>query len=74
MLRSVRERHGWYSSDTELTVADPGFPKRERVASYFLAIFPRKLHENERNWTEGGPSLLPTPPPPDPSMATFLFV
>ena len=43
---------GIYSS----TVADPEFPRgtiiaEVRVPTYYLAFFPRKLHENERNWT-----------------------
>ena len=32
--------------------ADPGFLRRGSP-TYYLAKFPRKLHENEENWTGG---------------------
>ena len=40
------------------SLADPGFPGRGGTNPrgvtpiYYLTIFCRKLHENERNWTE----------------------
>ena len=48
-------------------VADPRFPRRGPQAlilganTYYLArFFPEKLHENERNWTDGkGVSMAP---------------
>ena len=34
------------------------------VTKLFLAVFPRKLHENERNWTGDGGSVPGAYPPP----------
>ena len=57
-------------------VADPGFPKgganpREGALTYFFGIiFCRKLHENEKKWTEG---MLGTSGPLDPPLKTDMF-
>ena len=57
-----------WSPDFEYsTVADPGFPTKGAPtqwgdgSSYYLTkILPKKLHENERNWTERGRVSLAT--------------
>ena len=52
------------------SVADPGFPRRRTpireigAKTYYLALFCRKLNENERNWTaEGGGENASLAPP-----------
>ena len=50
-------------------VADPGFSQgggTNSKSSYYLAIFPQKLHEIERIWTPGG--ACPWRPLLDPPM------
>ena len=53
-------------------MADPQFPKgrRQPVSLEQKPIiwqdFRRKLHENERNWTERGGGVPPFPPSPHP--------
>ena len=42
------------------TVTDPDLPDPEfGLESYYLATFCRKLHENERYWTEGASLATP---------------
>ena len=41
-----------------IAMADPGFPKwgepTQKGGGYYLAIFYRKLHENQEKWTKDG--------------------
>ena len=52
-----------------LPVAGPGYPRRGRERQFervyanllFDKLFCRKLHENERNWSERGRTFLGPP-------------
>ena len=59
-------------------VADPGLPRWGSdnpwggAKTYYLAIFCRKLHENERNWTEMGGTPPWRPPTGSANAIPFL--
>ena len=51
-------------------MADPGFPgvPTPKVRDIIWPKFPRKLHENERIWTETGRGRASLAPPLDPPL------
>ena len=64
------------TSSCDVQVVDPEFLGRGRQApkvgapTYYLANFLQKLHENERNWTQGACVPDARPPPLRPTNAT----